>query len=68
MQLNRWDVRRPEGARDLGEITVQHDLDMLKYIFHPELDDLEENAQEGPAVKRLRLSSSISSERLSIDV
>jgi hypothetical protein len=66
MYVNRRDIQRPEGARDCEEITVQHDLDMLKYMFHPDEDDLDDNSQEAPAIKRPRLPSSIPIERLSI--
>jgi serine/threonine protein kinase len=67
MHVNRQDIRRPECAGDWKEIVPQHDLDMLTYLFHPELGDLEEKTQERPAAKRPCMSSSISSES-SMDV
>lgn len=50
MYVNRTDVRRPEGAYGGEKIVVEHDLEMLKYMF-PEQDGRE------PAAKRRRLST-----------
>jgi len=51
MNVNREGIRRPDGARDGEKILVQHDLDMLKYIFSIEEDSWER------ATKRRRIST-----------
>ncbi|KAG1901794.1 uncharacterized protein F5891DRAFT_1187269 [Suillus fuscotomentosus] len=51
MYVNRKDIRRPDGAWDGQKIVVEHDLDMLNYLFHPEQDVRE------PAAKRRRILS-----------
>jgi hypothetical protein len=58
-RVNYWEVRRPDGARDGKKILVEHDLSMLKYLFHPE-QTLEEITKEEPAAKRRRTLSSAS--------
>jgi len=35
MHVNRVGIHRPHDARDGTEIKVEHDLEMLRYIFHP---------------------------------
>jgi len=36
MHVDRQDIYHPEDARDEMEILIEHDLEMLGYIFHPE--------------------------------
>jgi serine/threonine protein kinase len=45
MHVNRYDIYRPDGAVDMMEITVEHDLEMLLHVFH------------GMAAKRRRILS-----------
>jgi RIO-like serine/threonine protein kinase len=35
MHVNGTDIRRPDGAWDGEKIAVEHDLEMLNYLFHP---------------------------------
>ena len=51
MNVNLEGIQRPVGARDGEKILVQHDLDMLKYIFSIEEDSWER------ATKRRRIST-----------
>ncbi|KAG1748849.1 uncharacterized protein EDB91DRAFT_1334340 [Suillus paluster] len=51
MYVNRKDIRRPDGASDGEKIMAEHDLDMLKYLFHTQEDDRE------MAAKRRRIST-----------
>ncbi|KAG1721873.1 hypothetical protein EDB19DRAFT_1646142 [Suillus lakei] len=51
MYVNRIGIQRPDGAYDGEKIVAGHDLDMLRYIFHPEQDGRE------PAAKRRRVST-----------
>ena len=39
--VNREGIRRPDGVWDGKKILVQHDLDMLKYLFPTEEDSRE---------------------------
>jgi serine/threonine protein kinase len=39
MYINREDIRRPLGAQDGMKIEVEHDLKMLRYLFHPYEDE-----------------------------
>ncbi|OJA11766.1 hypothetical protein AZE42_06317 [Rhizopogon vesiculosus] len=36
MNVNRKDIHRPLGAQDGMKIEVDHDLEMLRYVFHPD--------------------------------
>ncbi|KAG0694490.1 hypothetical protein DFH29DRAFT_815301 [Suillus ampliporus] len=36
MHVNYKDIRRPLDARDGNEIKVEHDMEMLHHMFHPE--------------------------------
>jgi len=49
--VNREGIRRPDGVWDGEKILVQHDLDMLKYLFPTEEDSRE------TATKRRRIST-----------
>jgi hypothetical protein len=69
--VNCHQVRRPEGARDGKKILVEHDLAMLKYLFHPEQAPWEITEGEEPAAKRrCTLSNPVSGggEGLAMDV
>jgi hypothetical protein len=35
MNVNRKDIHRPSGAQDGEKIEVDHDWEMLRYVFHP---------------------------------
>ncbi|KAF8641755.1 hypothetical protein AX16_009832 [Volvariella volvacea WC 439] len=45
INLNRTDIRRPDGAQDGAEITTEHDLQMLEYIFEPFESSVDDVAQ-----------------------
>ncbi|KAG2111826.1 hypothetical protein DEU56DRAFT_843165 [Suillus clintonianus] len=35
MHVNRRSISRPDEVRDGNEIAVEHDLEILGYVFHP---------------------------------
>ena len=37
--VNRKEISRPSGARDGMEILQEHDLEMIRFLFHPDTDD-----------------------------
>jgi len=57
IHVNREGILRPHGAWDGEKILVQHDLDMLKYLFPTEEPTEEDSQAWETATKRRRIST-----------